>query len=268
MNTVLLFKEFKREFKGFLIGSVIVVGYLSLIIAIFSSMDFGFQKIAAIWGTLPQGFSKAFNFDVEKWKSIMGFYSTYFVFLIPVISGGFSVVWGLKQLSKEEYHKTAEFLLTRPISRDQIVTAKLTVLIAYIAGINLLAWLAGLVSCSLASKTGFSVGNLTILHLYGMIACLFFGILGFFISVLIKRGRTNVGLGLGIVIGAYLFDMIIKLYGKADFLLYLTPFKYIDLEVTQPDYQLEGWRILVPLAASILLVLMSYLLYRKKDIYT
>jgi ABC-2 type transport system permease protein len=185
-----------------------------------------------------------------------------------VISGGFAVVWGLNQLSKEEHLKTAEFLLTRPISRDQILSSKLIVLFSYIIGINVLGYLAGLVSCTLAAKDGFDIGTLTILHLYGLMACLFFGALGVFISVLIRRGKSMVGIGIGIVVGAYLLDMILKVYGKADFLLYLTPFKYIDLQISAINYHLQGWRILIPLGVTLILALMSYMLYRRKDIYT
>lgn len=266
MNTVLIIKEFKRELKGFLIATSMVVGYLSLTMVIYSSMEFSLNDITDLWGGLPEGFMKALNFDGDQWRSVLGFYATYFVFYIPLISGGFSVVWGLRQLSKEEHLKTAEFLLTRPISRDQIISSKLLVLFTYIVAVNLLAYIAGLISCTLASANAFNIASLTILHVYGVFACLFFGSLGMFISTLVKRGKSSVGIGVGIIAAAYLFDMIIKIYGKADFLLYLTPFKYIDLQLTRPDYHLEGWRILIPLAVSIILIAGTYIFYRRKDI--
>ncbi len=268
MNAVLILKELKRELKGFLIGSTLVVAYLVMVISIYTSMDLGMDQFADMWSSLPQGFMTALNFDAAKWKSILGFYTTYFVLLIPLISGGFSVVWGLKMLSKEERHKTAEFLLTRPISRDQVVTSKLVMLITYIIGINFLAYLAGLISITIVAEKDFSITTYTILHFYGLASCLFYGALGLFISVLIRRGRSSTGIGIGIAMGLYMFDMILKISGKAEFLLYLTPYKYIDLEVTSPDYHLEGWRVLIPLGVSVVLVIISYVLYRRKDIYT
>jgi ABC-2 type transport system permease protein len=268
MNKILFFKELKRGLSGFLIGTAIVVFYQIMTLSIKSTMGAQMDQMLGIFETMPDYFMKALNFDVDTWKSVLGFYSTYFVFYIPLIAGGFSIAWGLKILSKEEYHKTAEFLLTRPISRSQVLSSKLAVLIIFILGVNFLSYVAGLVGCTIVSDVPFNVATLTILHLYGLAACLFFGALGLFISVLIKRGRASVGIGIGIVAGSYLFDMILKVYGKADYLLYLTPFKYINLNVTNPVYPLEAWRLLIPLGASLVLIICTYLIYRRKDIYT
>lgn len=268
MNTVLFFKELKRGLSGFLIGTAIVVFYQIMTLSIKSTMGAQMDQMLSVFDTMPDFFMKALNFDVETWKSVLGFYSTYFVFYVPLIAGGFSVAWGLKILSKEEYHKTAEFLLTRPISRNEVLSSKLAVLLIYIFGINILAYLTGLIGCTLVSDVSFNIGTLTLLHLYGLAACLYFGALGLFISVLIKRGRASIGIGIGIVAGCYLFDMILKVSGKADYLLYLTPFKYINLNVTALEYPFEAWRLLIPLGASILLVLGGYAVYRRKDIYT
>ncbi len=268
MNSVLLTKELTREMKGFVIGSSIVSGYLLLTMIIYSSMAFSMDQITAMWSTLPEDFMKALNYDPKQWESVLGFYSTYFVFYIPVISGGFSVVWGLKMLAKEEYQKTAEFLMTRPISRNSILSSKLVALVSYITAINLVGYVTALITCTIFGKTGFDVGSLTILHLYGLTVCLFLGMLGLFISVWMRRGKPGAGIGIGIVLGYYLLDMLLKIYGKADFLLYLTPFHYINLDVTLPGYRLEAWRILIPLAASILMVIVVYGRFRRKDIYT
>jgi len=188
----------------------------------------------------------------------MGFYATYFVFLVPLISGGFSVVWGINMIAKEEYHKTAEFLITRPVPRHRILLSKMAVVLVYILTVNLLIYVTAVVGMTLIDGKAVNVATLTVLHLYGIAACIF---------MLFRRGRSGVGIGIGIVMGCYLFDMILKVYGKADFLLYLTPFKYINLEVTDPGYALEGWRVLIPLGAAILLASSSFLLFRRKDIY-
>jgi len=268
VKTVLFLKELKRGWTGLLIGTSIVMAYIIMTLSIKSTMGADMDQMIGMFDSLGKGFMKALNFDIEAWKSVLGFYSTYFVFYIPLIAGGFSIAWGLKILSKEEYHKTAEFLLTRPISRNQVLSSKLTVLLIFIFGINILAYVTGLICCSLVSEDTFNVATLTFLHLYGLAVCLFFGALGLFLSVLVKRGRASIGIGIGIVAGSYLFDMILKVYGKADFLLYLTPFKYINLNVTQLNYTLEAWRLLIPLGVSIVLVLLTYAIYRRKDIYT
>lgn len=266
MNGQLYLKELKREFKNFFIGTAIVVIYIALTMVIFSSMETNIESVTEIWATLPESFQTALNFGDDSWNTITGFYTTYFVFYIPLIAGGFAVVWGLKMLAKEEQHKTAEFLLTKPISRNRILTSKLGVILTYVLAMNLLGYASGIISCLVVDPDTADISVISILHLYGLFTCLFFVALGLFISTLMKRSRTLVGMGIGIVLGMYLFDMILKISNKAEFLLYLTPFKYLDLNVNAPGYHLEGWRILIPLSVSILLVMVSYLSYRKRDI--
>lgn len=268
MNKTLFYKELKRSFIGWISVVAISCGYLILILIVNSTMTPMMDSVAEMFGSMPEGFLKALNFSSQSWSNIMGFYATYFVFLVPLITGGFSVVWGINMIAKEEYHRTAEFLLTRPVPRHQVLSTKMVVVSLYILSTNLLIYVTALVGMSIIDAQAVNVGTLTILHFYGLVACFLLMALGLFISMLFKRGRSGVGIGIGIVMGCYLFDMILKVYGKADFLLYLTPFKYINLDVINPGYALEGWRILVPLGVTILLVASSYLLFRRKDIYT
>ena len=267
MNSVLFAKELKRGLVGWISATAIACGYLILVLIVNSTMNPMMASVAEMFGSMPEGFLKALNFDAQSWGSIMGFYATYFVFLVPLISGGFSVVWGINMIAKEEYHKTAEFLITRPVPRHRILLSKMAVVLVYILTVNLLIYVTAVVGMTLIDGKAVNVATLTVLHLYGIAACIFLMALGMFISMLFRRGRSGVGIGIGIVMGCYLFDMILKVYGKADFLLYLTPFKYINLEVTDPGYALEGWRVLIPLGAAILLASSSFLLFRRKDIY-
>ena len=125
----------------------------------------------------------------------------------------------------------------------------------------------GLISCGLASDWDYSILNYTILHVYGVMFCLFIGYLGFFIAVGMKKARLNMMVGIGIVMGSYVFDMVLRITDQVQFLSYLTPFKYINIDVISPDYQLEVWRILVLFVASVILVTLSFLWYRRKDIF-
>ena len=66
--------------------------------------------------------------------------------------------------------------------------------------------------------------------------------------------------------GAYFFDMILRISDKAQFLLFFTPFHYMNLDVLSPGYGFDAWRICTLIGASAVLIVLTYLLYRKKDI--
>ena len=204
--------------------------------------------------------------DINQWDNVLGFYVTYFVYYVPIIAGCYSIILGMKIISKEEQFKTAEFLLSHPLSRSQIIYSKLMALVIHVLGINIITFLTALVASGIVTEWDFNIKSLAVLHTYGFLACGFFGILGFFITVVMKRAKAVIGLGIGIVLGTYFFDMMLRIYGKIAFLLYLTPYKYIDLNAYSDNYGFESWRLLFFLGIPGLLILLSYLFYRRKDI--
>ena len=267
MSLNLFIKELKSNLKGSIILSLSVALYIAFSLSIYSVMSNNLAKVSDLYSTIPESMRVAFNFNPNQWNNILGFYTTYFVYYVPIIAGCYSIILGTKLLSKEEQNKTTEFLLSRPISREQIVTSKLLSLIVHVLVINLFAFLVALFSCGIVSDWDFSIQSLTILHTYGFLMCVFFGVLGFFITVLMKRAKAIIGIGIGIVLGTYLFDMMIRISDRVQFLLYLTPFKYLDLNILSEDYGFEAWRLLFFLGASGILILFSYMFYRKKDVF-
>ncbi len=266
MNFNLFVREFKDNLKGTVLTSLVVVLYTSFSLLIYSSMKENISKIQEFYYIMPKAFQEAFNFHINQWDNVVGFYVTYFVYFVPIITGCYSIILGTRILSKEEQNKTAEFLLSRPLSRNQIVSSKLFNFFIHILGINLLAFFTGLFGCGFVSGWEFNSISLLILHTYGLLICLLFGIIGFFITVVMKRAKTITGVGIGIVLSTYFFDVMIRVFGEVQFLLYLTPFKFINLEAHAPDYSFDAWRIIYFLGFSGLLVLLSYMFYRKKDI--
>ncbi|GAB4376134.1 MAG: ABC transporter permease subunit [Calditrichia bacterium] len=266
MNRNLFLRELKESLQGSLILSLAVGLYISFSISIYSVMIENITKVTDLYSAIPKSLRIAFNFDLNQWTHILGFYVTYFVYFVPIIAGCYSIISGGKILSKEEQHKTSEFLLSRPISREQIITSKLFSLLLHIIGINLFIFVTALVSCGIVSKWNINLTSFTILHTYGLLMCIFFGVLGFFITVLMKRARAITGLGLGIVLGSYFFDMMIRLADRLQFLLYLTPFKYLNLDVVSPGYRFDFWRLGFFLGTTALMIGFSYFFYRRKDI--
>ncbi len=266
MNLNLFLKELKNNLKGTAITSLVVVLYTTFSFLIYASMKENIARVTDFYSIMPESFRVAFNFHLNQWDNVLGFYVTYFVYFIPIITGCYSIILGTMLLSKEEQNKTAEFLLSRPLSRNQIISSKFIAFFIHILGINLLAFFTGLFGCGIVSDWEFNLKSLIILHTYGYLICLFFGILGFFITVVMKRAKAIIGIGIGIVLGTYFFDIMIRVFGEVQFLLYLTPFKYINLEAHSPNYSFDAWRLIYFIGISGLLIILSYVFYRRKDI--
>ena len=266
MNTNLIKREFRRDLKVFLVVALALTGFLAITLSMYASMKDSMLAVTELYANMSQGIKDALNFQDGQWNHILGFYATYFVYYVPMMGGAYSIYLGSSILAREEHQKTAEFLLAKPITRNEIVSSKIVVLVTYITGFNLLLWLNGFLWSGFISGFDETFIQITILHTYGWFICLFFGFLGLFISVMMKRARSIIGPGIGLVLILYMLDMILRITDKADFILYFTPYKYMNIDLLSPDYRMEWWRLGV-LALSIgMLSTLSFLFYRRKDI--
>ncbi len=178
------------------------------------------------------------------------------------------VVLGSNILLKEEYNKTAEYLLTKPLSRGEIFISKLAVVFLNIFFLNIFASVAGLTALELVQKGGFSVKAFLILSVYSLLLNLFFGAGGLFISTLVKRAKPVTTLTIGLVLILYFIYTISKISGSAAQIGYISPFKYVGVDVINPQYRLEPLSVLYFAGITLLLGFLSYRIYLKKDIYT
>ena len=266
MNYNLLKGELRKDLKVFLIVTLALTAFLSITLTMYSAMKDSMLAVTDLYANMSPAIQDALNFHDGQWNHILGFYATYFVYYIPMMGGAYSIYLGANILSREEQNKTAEFLMAKPLSRNEIVSTKLAVMISYILGFNVVLWLNGIL------WTGFITGfdetfvQITTVHIYGLFICLFFGFLGFFVTVMMKRAKAIIGPMIGLVMGLYMFDMILRITDKAQFLLYFTPYKYMDIDLLSADYHLEVWMLGVLAGAMIILGFFSYIFYRKKDI--
>ena len=268
MNLNLFIQELKANMKGCIVIGFLVAFMLSIVYIIFSSMMEGMDmnRVLELYSFMPEKLRVAFNIQTDQWTNVLGIHVTYFVYYIPLMLGCYSAILGAKILSKEEQHRTAEFLLSRPVSRGEVVISKLLSLIILIIGFNVLGFITGWVGCGILSDWNFDMKSLSVLHTYGLLICLFFGFSGIFLTFLMKRAKAITGIAIGIVMGAYFIDMILRMSDRVQFLLFLTPFHYMNLDVISPGYGLDAWRICTLTGVSVVFILLTHLLYRRKDI--
>jgi len=112
----------------------------------------------------------------------------------------------------------------------------------------------------------YKVRNFFILSLYNFLLAITMGCIGLFISVLMKRGRQVLGISIGITIAAFFIDSITRVASDTEALGYISPFKFVNINVTNPAYGLDWWRIAYFVALSLVLVISALIIYRKKDI--
>jgi len=270
INTNIYHKEMKWNRNSFL-GWSISISILIFLGMVFYPVLMQGDMLKQIEAFFENPFMKnlmtAFGASIEVMSSPLGFYSTRNAMFIMLLGSFFSILFAGKILAQEEREKTAEFLLSKPVTRMEIVWSKLAVFFTYLVALNVVILVVGFTSLEIfKGDKNFRMVDFLIHTFYTFLLMLVFGAIGFFISLLKKRGRPITNLSIGIIVGCYFIDALSKITPSVDKLGYISPIKFVDSRVINPEYSLVWWRVCYFLGISFLLFGLSFVLYRRKDI--
>lgn len=267
MNRNLFLKELHRNALSFVLWLIIISFLISVTMSVFPTFLKNQSKVLGMMNLVPKEvlqFKGISNFN--DMLSPLGFYSVNNIIYMMVLGSIFSIVLASDILLKEEYNKTAEYLLTRPLTRLEIFFSKLSVFFLYVFLLNLGAFIVGFISIELIQKVNFK--SFLILSVYTFMLNILFGSIGLFISTLIKKPKPIITFSIALVLFLYFVYTISKITESAATMGYLSPFKFVNLNTGNPDYKLESWHLLYFIGISFLLISISGRIYKRKDIYT
>jgi ABC-2 type transport system permease protein len=268
MNRNLFLMEMRRNASSLIIWMIVITILISLTMMVYPTFLQNQSKILGIMNIVPKGalqFKGISNFT--DLLSVLGFYSVNNIIYMMVLGSIFAIVLSSNILLKEEYNKTAEYLLTRPLTRSEIFFSKLAVILIHVLLLNIITALAGFICIELVKHGGFSIRAFLILSLYTLLINLLFGAIGLFLSTLIRRPKPVTTFSIGMVLIFYFIYTLSKITDRVSNIGYLSPFKYAPMDAFNPDYSLSLWNLLYFTGISLLLTGISFRLYCRKDIY-
>lgn len=265
MNANIYRHELNIRWKSVLIWSLA----LTLLIVLFSSFFSIFADQAALMNQMlekfPPEMRAAFGLDKTDLSTLLGFYSFIFLF-VQLCLAIQSANYGFGLVSIEESELTADFLLSKPVSRAQVMTSKLLAALASLAITNLVVWVSSFVAISLfREERTYEPGTLVVLLLSIFLFQLFFLSVGLVVSLLVKRVRSVTPYGLGLGVGAYVLSAFSGVLGDVTLEL-LTPFKHFDAVAIVKNGGLDTPLVLLNVAVSLVSLAVSYWLYIRRDI--
>ncbi len=267
MIRALFMKELKQYRTSFLVWSLTIIALMAMTMAAMPTM-MASGGIKDLLKAYPPAFMRAFSFDLSTFEDPLGFYTVYSTLYVALLGSVFSISVAAGIIHKEQSLGTAEFLLAKPLSRRQIFLAKLAAYLLLVVALNIVAFFAAWASLAAFAPQPFRLGALAIISTYSFLLALAMGGIGLLTSLLVKRARSLIGPAIGIVLGFYLWDTVAKIAQKYEAWGWLSPFKWVDLKVTVPDYSFAWWRVLMFAVLIVGCFLSSLLVYRKKDILT
>ncbi|RNC29085.1 MAG: hypothetical protein AWM53_01005 [Candidatus Dichloromethanomonas elyunquensis] len=237
-----------------------------LFFAMFPSISRQAEEFKQIIESYPETLRVALGLSIENIGSILGFYSYIFIY-ISVVGAVQAMNLGISIISKEVREKTADFLLTKPVTRSKIMTSKLLAALTSLVVTNVLFLGTATAMALLVETKPFSITVFLLLSLSLFFIQLIFLALGILLSVLIIKIRSVLSISLGTVFGLF-FIGALAATTKDDLLRYLSPFKYFNFSYIIQHSGYESSSLTVAVCFIILSIVTSYLIYSRKDIHT
>ena len=260
---MILFRhEMKRGRLAFLIWTLGIASMIIVCMVLYPEMKQQMDEVTEMFSNMG-GFTAAFGMDQVNFGEVMGFYAVECGNILGLGGAFYAALLGIMALSKEEKEHTAEFLLTHPVSRLQIVVEKWLACI-----VQLLLMNGIIVAISVASFT--AIGEdmegkaFVILHLAFLVMQLEIMSVCFGISAFIRGSGMGAGIGLATVL--YFLNIIRNISEKAEGLKYVTPFAYADASDIVADVAVDEKLLMLGVLYGVIGILAALIYYRKKDI--
>jgi ABC-2 type transport system permease protein len=265
MSANIFKQDFKMNLRSVIIWSVSIAALILVFISLFSSFAKDAELLNQAMARFPKELLAAFGMTDLDLSTILGYYSFAFLFTqiclaIQASNYGFSMV------SIEEREWTADFLLTKPVGRTQILTSKFLAALSGLTITNLVVWISSFAFINLfKGDRSYDTGALILLLLSIIVFQLFFLTVGLVVSLLVKRIRSVTPYAMALGFGMYVLSAFGNMLGE-NTLEDVTPFKQFD-----PNYIIKHSAYNLPLVLITVVVILvsltgSYLLYARRDI--
>ena len=266
MNANIYRHELYIRWKSVFTWSVALAFLIVFFFSIFPAFAKDADLLNQMMAKFPPEMKAAFGLDSMDMSTVLGFYSLIFLFVqlcLSIQAGNY----GFGLVSVEEAELTADFLLTRPVSRRGILTSKLLAVLTSMIVTDLVVWASTFLAILLFNDgRAYEISPLLLLLVSILPFQLFFLSVGLVVSLLVKRIRSVTPYSLGLGFGAYVLSAFSGVFGEAKLEL-ITPFKHFDAAAIVQNQAFDTPLVLLNVAVTLISVAASYWLYKRRDIH-
>ncbi len=257
--------ELKTYRKSTIIWSLSLIAIMIIFMSMYSTFAEDAKGFMKIVENYPEAIRNAMGFNQENFFTILGFYSfpLSFITLCAAIQ---AMNLGTSIINKEVREKTADFLLTKPVTRTKILTAKLLAAFVSIVVTNIFYFAAASFVALQVQTDDFSLKIFLLLSLTIFFIQLIFLSLGIIISVIVQKIKSVLTVSLATVFAFYFVGMFRDTTGD-EVKRYFSPFKYFDTAYIIKHSSYETTFLIAGAVIIILAIATSYVVYSKKDIH-
>lgn len=257
--------EFKMSRGSVIAWSVSVAALILVYVSLFSSFAKDAELLNRMMANFPKELLTAFGMTGVDFSTVLGYFSFVFLFVqiclaIQAANYGFSLV------SVEERELTADFLLAKPVQRNQILTSKLLAALCGLAITDVVVWISSLSFIELfrGGRT-YEAKPLLLILLSIVLFQLFFLSVGLVMSLLVKRVRSVTPYSMALAFGMYVLSVFGDMLGESA-LEKITPFKHFEPAYIVQHAAYDAPLVLISVVVIVVSLAGSYRLYARRDI--
>lgn len=254
--------ELRQGWKSLMIWTISIGFFVAICVFMYPEMESEMEGVNDMFSSMG-AFTAAFGMDRLNFGTLIGFYAVECGNILGIGGSFFAALIGISVLAKEEKERTAEFLLTHPVSRMRIITEKLASIMLQIIIMNIVIFILSLASTTIIDES-IPWKELSLLHLsYFLIQIELAGIC-FGISAFLKTGGLGIGLGIATIM--YFLNIVANISESAEFLKFITPFGYAEGADIIAEMSLDTGKILLGMIYTLIGIFLAYYKYSRKDI--
>lgn len=260
--------ELKMYSKSIIIWSLSIVALILMFMSFYPSLASDAAMMDKLLENYPEELLKAFGMDSGmSLSTVLGYFSFTFVFVQLCVAIQ-SSNYGFHFLSVEERELTADFLMSKPVSRTQIIVSKFLAAFTSLTITNIIIWLGSFGSVILFSDgCDYNVKYLTMLLLTIIIFQLFFLSLGMIISMSVRKVRSVLSYSMAVSFGLYVLNAMRNIFG-GEILGVISPFYHFEPAYILKHGEYNMVLLLINVCFIIVSMVASYILYLKRNIHS
>lgn len=258
--------EFKKNLRSLLLWGSIITLLSFMMLIIYPVFKESMSGIEEMFELLPKVFLDMFGLgeDGLNFTTAYGWYGIEGYLFVILIGGSYSGILGSSVLAKEEEDKTIEFLLSKPISRNQILFSKISVVVINLLLLNFVLFTTNIIGFLMIDE----IKWLTLLFLMigPLLLQLIFASISLMISVFVTKSRQIISISLGVVMGLYFVNIIATATDKLSFLKYFSPYEYFNAVDLIVNNQIQAVYLLLTFIIITISIFTTWYFYTRKDI--
>lgn len=258
--------ELKTYRKSVLIWSLAVVAMMLTFMAVYPAFAVDSEMMEKMLESYPEEFLVAFGMTGGlPMSTVAGYFNFIFSFILLSLAVQ-SSNYGFGFLSVEERELTADFLMSKPISRTKIIASKFSAAFTALLITDIVLFASSFLSIELFREgREYDVRNMMIMLSSTVFFQLYFLSLGMLISVAVKKVRSVLAFSMALSFGMYILNAMRGIFGGV-LLGILTPFYHFDGGYILEFGKYNLGHSIISFSVIIVSLTAGYILYAKRNI--